>query len=125
MFKSLAVAAKNPKPAVWIRDPLRRELQEWAFLDDRCGYLPWRSERHLSVTMFSDASQRAWGAVLVKDGLSQQIRDCWVDVGDDINVLEARALCNALSSFFLRSEMPELMYGRITSPFKRPGKRWL
>lgn len=50
--------------------------------------------------MFSDASQRAWGAVLVKDGLSQQIRDYWTNLEDDINVLDARALCNALSSLF-------------------------
>ncbi|CAH3154333.1 unnamed protein product [Porites lobata] len=53
--------------------------------------------------MFSDASQRAWGAVLVKDGLRQQIRDYWIDLEGDINTLEARALCNALSSFFFPS----------------------
>jgi len=50
--------------------------------------------------MFSDASQRAWGAVLVKEGLSQQIRDYWIDLEGDVNVLEARALFKALSSFF-------------------------
>ena len=50
--------------------------------------------------MFSDASQRVWGTVLVKDGLSQQIRDYWIDLEGHINALEARALCNALSSFF-------------------------
>ena len=37
---------------------------------------------------------------MVKDGLSQQIRDYWIDLEGDINALEARALCNALSSFF-------------------------
>lgn len=40
------------------------------------------------------------GLALVKDGQGQQIRHYWVDLADDINVLEARALCNALSSFF-------------------------
>ena len=39
-------------------------------------------------------------AVLVKDGASQEIRDFWMDSESDINVLEARALSNALSSFF-------------------------
>jgi len=37
---------------------------------------------------------------LVKEGLSQQIRDYWIDLEGDINVFEARALCKALSSFF-------------------------
>ena len=64
--------------------------------------------------MFSGASQRVWGAVLVKDGLSQQIRDYWIDLEGDINALETRALCNALSSFSLLSETQESMCGRTT-----------
>ena len=100
MFKAISVVAKNSKPYVPIRGPLRQELQEWAFLDNWSGHLPWRSEHHLSVTLFTDASQKAWGTVLVKDGASQEIRDYWMDQESDINVLEARALSNALSSFF-------------------------
>ena len=38
----------------------------------------------LSVTMFSDASQIAWGVVLVKDGLNQQMRDYWINLEGDI-----------------------------------------
>ena len=55
---------------------------------------------------FSDLCDRnsrnglSWTTALVKEGLSQQIRDYWIDLEGDINVLEARALCNALSSFF-------------------------
>ena len=33
--------------------------------------------------------------------LSQQIRDYWIDLEGDINALDARALYNSLSSFFL------------------------
>ena len=62
--------------------------------------------------MSRNASQRAWGAVLVKDGLSQQIRDSWINLEGDINALEARALCNALSSFSLLSQMQEMMCGQ-------------
>ena len=87
VFKAIAVVAKNSKISVLIQGPLRQELREWIFLDNWSGHLPWRSEHHLSVTMFSDASQRASGAVLVKDGLSQQIRDYWTDPEDDINIL--------------------------------------
>ena len=55
---------------------------------------------------FSDLCDRnsrnglSWTTALVKEGLSQQIRDYWIDLEGDINVLEARALCNALGSFF-------------------------
>ena len=98
---SLAIpACKLESRPVPIRGPLRQELQEWAFLDDWSGHLPWRSEHYLCVTLFTDASQGAWGAVLVRDGASQQIRDYWLDHERDINVLEARVLYNALSSFF-------------------------
>ena len=62
----------------------------------------------LSVSMFSDVSLRAWGAVLVKDGLRQQIRDYWIDLEGDMNFLEARALCNVLSSF-----SPSIRHARI------------
>ena len=114
MFKAIAAVAKNSKISVPIQGPLCQGLQEWTLVDIWSGHLPWRSEHHHSITMFSDASQRAWGTVLVKDGQSQQIRDYWVDLADDINVLEARAISNALSSFFLLSETQESTYGRIT-----------
>ena len=122
VFKAISAVAKNSKLSVPILGPLRQELQEWIFLDNWSGHLPWRSEHHLSVTMFSDASQRAWGAVLVKDGLRQQIRDYWIDLEGDINTLEARALCNALSSFSLLSETQESMCGRTTRLSEQPGK---
>lgn len=70
------------------------------FSSDWSGHLPWRSKYYLSVTLFTDTSQKAWGAVLLRDGASQQIRHYWLDYEHDINVLEARELYNVLSSFF-------------------------
>ena len=64
--------------------------------------------------MSRNASQRAWGAVLVKDGLSQQIRDYWINLEGDINALELRALCNTLISFFPSIETQESMCGQTT-----------
>jgi len=119
VFKAISAVAKNWKISVPIQGPLRQELQEWTFLDNWSGHFPWRSEHHLSVTMFSDASQRAWGAVLVKEGLSQRIRDYWIDLEGDINALEARALCNAFS---LVSETQESMCGLTTWLSEQPGK---
>ena len=87
-------------------------------MDNWCCHLPWRSEHHLSVTMFSDASHVAWEAVLVKDGLSQQIRDYWINLEGDINALEPRALCNTLISFFpsIRNARIDVWTNNVTFP---------
>ena len=116
VFKAIAAVARNSKISVPIQERLRQELQEWAFLDSWSGHLPWRSEHYHSITTFRDVSQRVWRAVLVKDGQSQQIRDYWIDFADDINVLEARALCNALSSFFpsIRNTRIDLWTDNVT-----------
>ena len=68
--------------------------------------------------MFSDVSQMAWGAVLLKDGLSQQIRDYWINLEGDINALEPRALCNALISFFssIRNARIDVSTNNVTFP---------
>ena len=94
VFKSISAVAKNSQISVPIQGPLRQELREWNVLDNWSGHLPWNSEHHLSITMFSDVSQMAQRTVLVKDGLSQQIRDYWINLEGDINALEPRALCN-------------------------------
>ena len=58
----------------------------------------------------------------MKDGASQEIRDYWLDHERDINVFEARALYNALSSFFLQLGTHESMPGRIMVHSRRLGK---
>ena len=80
--------------------------------------MPWRSEHHLFVTLLTNASQKAWGAFLVRDGASQQIRDYWLDLERDINVLEARVLYNALSSFFpsIRNARIDVWTDSVTLP---------
>ena len=118
VFKSISAVAKNSKISVPIQGPLRQELREWTFLDNWSGQLPWRSEHHLSVTMFSDASQMAWGAVLLKDGLRQQIPNYWINLEGDINALEPRALCNVLISFFpsIRNARIDVSTNNVTFP---------
>jgi len=36
--------------------PLRNEIMEWRFLDSWSGFLPWKDEKHVSVTVHTDAS---------------------------------------------------------------------
>ena len=68
-------------------------------LDDWSDCLPWRSEQHWIVSLFCDASKRSWGGVLFKDERRIESRDYWMDVSDDINSLEAKALVRSLLAF--------------------------
>ena len=51
------------------------------------------------VTLYCDASKRAWGGTLLKEGCNLESRDYWVDSSQDINILEAWALQHSLLSF--------------------------
>ena len=65
--------------------------------------MPWRSEHHLTVSLYSDASSRSWGAVLIQDSQRLVSKDYWfIDSSEDINVLESKALLNALVAFRAR-----------------------
>ena len=44
---------------------LQSKLEYWHFLDDWTDCLLWRSESHITVTLYCDASKRAWGGVLL------------------------------------------------------------
>ena len=88
------------RPFARVEGSLRTEVLYWRFLDDWKDCFPWRSELHVTVSLFSDASTRAWGAVLFRDGQKLVSRDYWPsDPSTDVNLLESRALLNALVSF--------------------------
>ena len=56
-------ALKTSK-AVRITEALRKELEQWVFLDDWDGFLPWKDEHHLVVKIISDSSNSGWGSSL-------------------------------------------------------------
>ena len=68
VLKAISAVAKNSNISVPIQGPSQQELQKWTFLDNWSGHLPWRSEHHLSVTMFSDALSEGLGSRLGKRG---------------------------------------------------------
>ena len=74
-FKAISQLCRSSKPFVRVEGDLRREVLCWRFLDDWKDYFPWRSELHVMVSLFSDASTRAWGAVLLRDGRNLMSRD--------------------------------------------------
>lgn len=62
------------------------EIAFWRFLDTWTDCLPWRSERHLAVIVFCDASRRALGGVLARDGSRVEVRDYFENPSDHINM---------------------------------------
>ena len=99
-FKAISRLHCSSRPFARVEGSLRTEVLYWRFLDDWKDCFPWRSELHVTVSLFSDASTRAWGAVLFRDGQKLVSRDYWPsDPSTDVNLLESRALLNALVSF--------------------------
>ena len=97
-FKAISRLGRSSRPFVCVDGDLRTEILYWRFLDEWKDCFPWRSEHHLTVSLYSDASLRAWGAVLMVKGWSQGIIGpltrlkmsiCW----------ESKALLDALVAF--------------------------
>ena len=78
---------------------LQSELEYWRFLDDWSDCLPWRSERHITATLYCDASKRARGGVLMTDNGRVEAGDYWREDSCSITFLEAKAFLCALDAF--------------------------
>ncbi|KAJ8320169.1 hypothetical protein KUTeg_001756 [Tegillarca granosa] len=94
---AISLASKNFRP-VKLEGKLKEEINTWRFLDDWKGFVPWRSEKHLQVSMATDSSGYKWGA-LVFDKAKTSFGDVW-DSADHrpIHLKETDALINALTS---------------------------
>ena len=79
-----------------VTGPLKHELEQWLFLESWSGSLPWLLETHHQVKLCSDASSFACGCVLGPDTFSATIRDHWPV---DQRHLHLISLANALDAF--------------------------
>lgn len=95
---AISRASRSARP-VRLLGPLRAELEHWLFLESWEGFLPWRSEFHRQVTLYSDASRFAWGGSF-PGAFPRCISDYWdhSSISYDIAVKETLALANVLSS---------------------------
>jgi hypothetical protein len=96
--RAISRGMKNSKQVDLVGE-LLEEIRYWVFLDTWVDYLPWRSERHVQVSLFTDASLYRWGAV-VRDAQGEaSLGDYWT-AGDNrpIHLKEAQALASALSA---------------------------
>lgn len=87
---------RNSKPAVKVTGVLQSELEYWRFLDDWSDCLPWRSERHVTVTCTVTLRHERGGGVLKTGNGRMEAGDYWQEESGSINCLEAKALLCAL-----------------------------
>eukprot|EP00794_Sanderia_malayensis_P014932 gene14932-biopygen12452 len=95
---SWGIKSSRPVP---IREQLLSELMHWRFLDSWSGYIPWRSERHFSLSISSGASNSGWGGVLSLPGERLESRGYWsnAEKKTSIAVREAKALFRTILAF--------------------------
>ncbi|KAK3710527.1 hypothetical protein QZH41_009353, partial [Actinostola sp. cb2023] len=97
---ALAIGAASRRHEVVFSPALRQEVMFWSFLDSWTECIPWRSEKHASLLISTDASLSRWAAV-VHHGCSEvTLGDDWEDDvrSKNINVKEMWAVVKALQS---------------------------
>ncbi len=65
-----------------LRDDLKQEISYWLFLENWDELLPWRDEKHVHVSMATDASNLGWGGLMLSP-ISKHVSDYWV--GEECN----------------------------------------
>ena len=76
-YQTISRGARLANTQFRISPDLRQELLHWRFLDLWEGFLPWKSERHMHLTLRSDASFSGWGGCLNLPGQPRSIRVAW------------------------------------------------
>ena len=97
---AISGATRSSRP-VKMSPALRKEIEHWLFLASWDGFLPWRSEKHTHVKLFSDSSHFAWGGALSPNAIEVNVYDYWDAsvLQADIATKETLALNNVLESF--------------------------
>ena len=77
-YHAIAKANRSCTTKILILEHLRREILHWTFLDNWKGCLPWKSEVHRLVKMYSDASNTGWGGILLRENAAHtEMRGYW------------------------------------------------
>lgn len=98
VLSTISFQTRNNQQLVQLKPRVREELSYWLCPGNWQQRLPWRSERHSVVEVHTDASKSGWGAVLLQQGQQTVLHDYWQDATPHINVLEASALEQALTT---------------------------
>ena len=80
---------------------MRDEISHWLFLRTWDDPLPWRDERHIRITLATDASASGWGGSVTLGDRVVQVSDYWTDEEQGLGIAtkEALAIDKVLLSF--------------------------
>ena len=79
MNAAIALGVRQSSLFVKISESLREEIMAWQFLDHWKGKLQWKNEKHVSVTVYTDASTFKWGGVFSVKDKTIKLSDFWSD----------------------------------------------
>jgi len=98
MSSAIASAPGNGK-VTFFRE-LRHEILHWHFIDLWPGFVPWRDEKHLRLSLSTDASGYGCGCVSHLSSGDSSFRDYWNEEQLRLKILskEMLALVNALKA---------------------------
>ena len=99
---SSAIASSPGNEQVRIQlDSFREEnFCHWRFLDSLTSHVPWREERHVRLTLSTDASGHGWGCVMHLSSGEQSFKVyCNLQqIGFNISTKEMLAVSNAIKA---------------------------
>ena len=83
MTRAISSASSNGQ--VILSPGLREEIIHWRFLDSWKDCVPWRDEKHLHLSVSSDASGHGWGGVLHLSSSDRVLGDYWQESQISLN----------------------------------------
>ena len=97
---SSSIGSTSSSGRVSLSSSLKEELLYWRFLDKWDQFLPWREEKHYSVSLSSDASGYRWGCVLHLPSGDLSFGDYWNENEKEffISTKEMLALVNSIKA---------------------------
>ena len=100
MNVAIASGQRTPHRLIAVKGELREEISHWLFLQDWDDPVTWRDERHVRVSIATDASASGWGAILLAPH-REEISDYWTNGQFPLGIAakEASAVDRALVAF--------------------------
>ena len=83
---SRAIAEPTPNCQVPLSRGLREELIHWRFLDTWKDCVPWRDEKHVQLSVSTDASGYGWGGIVHLSSGDQVLGDYWTEDQRSLNI---------------------------------------
>lgn len=97
---SRAIATASDTGLVKFTADVREEVEYWRFLDSWSSFTPWRKEKHVRLSLSTDASGTGWGCVVHDAAGDTEFGDYWSDLEMSLHIStkEMLAICHALES---------------------------